>query len=109
MFTRQANVVMWTMLGTLLLATLFVRNLYCRFLCPVGAILGVISQVTTLFPIKRWSECKTCRICERACEWGAIRGPQIVQVRVRALRRLRTDLRGREEVRPLDRSSTARA
>lgn len=79
MYTRQGSVVLWTMLATLLLATLVVRNLYCRFLCPVGAMLGLISQVTTVFRIKRWSECKTCRICERTCEWGAIRGPQIVR------------------------------
>jgi len=79
MYTRQGTVVLWAMLGTLLLATLFVRNLYCRFLCPVGAALGVISHATTLFRIKRWSECKTCRICERTCEWGAIRGPEIVR------------------------------
>jgi polyferredoxin len=69
--------VLWMMLGTLLVATVFVRNLYCRFLCPVGAALGLLSRLT-VFRIKRWSECSTCRICEKACEWGAIRGPQIV-------------------------------
>jgi hypothetical protein len=79
MFTRQGTVVLWTMLATLLLATLVVRNLYCRFLCPVGAMLGIMSQVTTVFRIKRWSECKSCRICERTCEWGAIRGPAIIR------------------------------
>jgi len=79
MYTRQGSVLLWTMLGTLLVASVVVRNLYCRFLCPVGAMLGLISQVTTLFRIKRWSECKTCKICERTCEWGAIRGPQIVR------------------------------
>lgn len=79
LFTGLGNVVMWTMLGVLLLATLVVRNLYCRFLCPVGAALGVISRMTTLAPIKRWSECKSCKICEKACEWGAIQGPKIVQ------------------------------
>ena len=68
---------LWAGLGLLLLATLFVRNLYCRFLCPVGAALGILSTLT-VFRIKRWSECQTCRICEKACEWGAIRGPQIV-------------------------------
>jgi polyferredoxin len=65
------------MLAVLLVATVFVRNLYCRFLCPVGAALGLLSSVT-VFKIKRWSECKTCRICEKTCEWGAIRGPRIV-------------------------------
>jgi polyferredoxin len=67
------------MLAVLLIATVVVRNLYCRFLCPVGAMLGLISQVTTVFSIKRWSECKTCKICEKACEWGAIQGPKIVK------------------------------
>ena len=69
--------VLLTMLATLLIATVFVRNLYCRFLCPLGAFLGILSKLT-VFRIKRWSECKTCRICEKACEWGAIRGPEII-------------------------------
>jgi polyferredoxin len=69
--------VLLTMLGLLLLSTIFVRNVYCRLLCPVGAALGLLSSLT-VFRIKRWSECSTCRICEKACEWGAIRGPKIV-------------------------------
>ncbi len=76
MFTRQASVGMWTALALLLVATVFVRNLYCRFLCPVGAALGLMSHLT-VFRIKRWSECSTCTICEKACEWGAIQGPAI--------------------------------
>jgi polyferredoxin len=78
MFTLQASTAMWAGVAVLLVATIFVRNLYCRFLCPVGAFLGLLSKVT-VFPIKRWSECNTCRICEKACEWGAIRGPLIVE------------------------------
>jgi polyferredoxin len=68
---------MWIGLGVLLVASLFVRNLYCRFLCPVGATLGLLSYLT-VFRIKRWSECRTCRICQKACEWGAIDGPRIL-------------------------------
>ena len=77
MFSLFGTTVMWVGLGVLLVATVFVRNLYCRFLCPVGAALGVISNLT-VFRIKRWSECKTCKVCEKTCEWGAIRGPVIV-------------------------------
>jgi polyferredoxin len=77
MFGMHGSPVLWTGLGILLLATIFVRNLYCRFLCPVGAALGMLSTLT-VFRIKRWSECSTCRICEKACEWGAIKGPTIV-------------------------------
>ena len=79
MFSLFGTTGMWAGLGVLLAATLVVRNLYCRFLCPVGATLGIISLLTTVFRIKRWSECSTCKICEKTCEWGAIRGPQIVK------------------------------
>jgi len=78
MFGLFGTTSMWIGLGVLLIATVFVRNLYCRFLCPVGATLGILSSLT-VFRIKRWSECKTCKICEKTCEWGAIRGPQIVK------------------------------
>jgi NosR/NirI family transcriptional regulator, nitrous oxide reductase regulator len=78
MFSLFGTKPMWFGLAVLLVATVFVRNLYCRFLCPVGATLGIISSLTTVFRIKRWSECKTCKICEKTCQWGAIRGPQIV-------------------------------
>lgn len=77
MFSLHGTPALWAGLAVLLTATLFVRNLYCRFLCPVGAALGVLSNLT-VFRIKRWSECNTCRICEKKCEWGAIRGPKIV-------------------------------
>jgi polyferredoxin len=70
--------VLLAMLGTLLIASIFVRNLYCRFLCPLGAFLGVLSNLT-VFRIKRWSECNTCKICQKACEWGAIDGPKIIK------------------------------
>jgi NosR/NirI family nitrous oxide reductase transcriptional regulator len=77
MFSLEASIGMWIGLAVLLVATVFVRNLYCRFLCPVGAFLGLLSNLT-VFRIKRWSECNTCKICEKTCEWGAIRGPKIV-------------------------------
>lgn len=70
---------LWGMLAALLVASIVVRNLYCRFVCPVGTFLGIISSVTTIFRIKRWSECRTCTICECACEWGAIQGPRIIR------------------------------
>lgn len=77
MFSLLGTSATWAMLAVLLLATVFVRNLYCRFLCPVGATLGLLSYLT-VFRIKRWSECSTCRICEKTCEWGAIQGPKIL-------------------------------
>jgi MinD superfamily P-loop ATPase len=31
-----------------------------------------------VFRIKRWSECNTCKICQKECQWGAIEGPKIL-------------------------------
>jgi polyferredoxin len=78
MFGLAGTPMMWTALAVLLTATLFVRNLYCRFLCPVGATLGLMSYLT-VFRIKRWSECNTCRMCQKTCQWGAIDGPRILK------------------------------
>lgn len=77
MFSLLGTTAMWTGLGVLLLATVFVRNLYCRFLCLVGATLGLMALVT-VFKIARWHECSHCRICQKACQWGAIEGPKIL-------------------------------
>src|SRR5690606_5452021 len=77
MFTFQASTALWIGLAALLVASVFVRNLYCRFLCPVGAALGLLSTLS-VFRIKRWSECSQCKVCENACEWGAIRARKIV-------------------------------
>jgi NosR/NirI family nitrous oxide reductase transcriptional regulator len=77
MFTGQASTGLWVALGLLLVATVFVRNLYCRFLCPLGAALGLLSKLT-IFGIKRWSECNSCKLCEKTCQWGAIQGPKII-------------------------------
>jgi len=77
MFTFQASTALWIGLGVLLVATIFVRNLYCRFLCPVGAALGLLSTLS-VFRIKRWSECSSCQLCEKTCQWGAIRNRRII-------------------------------
>ncbi|MBT5239311.1 MAG: 4Fe-4S binding protein [Rhodospirillaceae bacterium] len=76
MFTLSGSTVMWTLLAALLVTTIFIRNFYCRYLCIVGAGLGLLSNLT-IFGIKRWQQCNTCKICENACEWGAIQGPKI--------------------------------
>jgi polyferredoxin len=78
LFTFDATPVLWTLVGALLVASIFVRNLYCRFLCPLGAALGLLSSLT-VFKIKRWSECNQCRVCEKTCQWGAIRKRQIIK------------------------------
>ncbi len=61
--------------ATFLVTALFVGRPYCRFLCPYGALLKLASQVS------RWrvritpDHCTQCKLCEKACPFGAIRAP----------------------------------
>jgi polyferredoxin len=72
LFTLNGTAVTWTLLAILLLLTVFVRNFYCRYLCSVGALLGLVSNLV-VFRIKRWDLCGSCKLCERICEWNAIK------------------------------------
>ena len=58
--------------GLLLVGTAIARP-YCRFLCPYGAILNLLSRVawrrTSITP----DDCVVCGLCENACPFDAIR------------------------------------
>lgn len=58
---------------SLLATNLFIRRFWCRFLCPLGALLGVVSG-TSLFRIQQASGCTHCHKCAPAC--GGAADPQ---------------------------------
>jgi polyferredoxin len=67
-----------TMVGigvVMLLIGVFVGRPYCRFLCPYGAILKVISTLAKWRVTITPNECVNCRLCEDSCPFGAIRRP----------------------------------
>ncbi|MGQ9425261.1 4Fe-4S binding protein [Gilvimarinus sp. F26214L] len=76
LFFFSSSVLLWTILIAILAGSVFIPRFYCRYLCPLGAALGVVSLVSP-FRIKRVPQCEVCKVCENACPTGAIRGPQI--------------------------------
>jgi len=75
-FFRSQQVLLWVILIGFLLASSVIKRFYCRYACPLGAALGVISIISPN-KIKRVAQCDVCKVCEHACPTGAIRGPDI--------------------------------
>jgi polyferredoxin len=51
----------------LLLCSLLIRNIWCRYLCPYGALLGLLAIVSP-FQVKRDQDlCIDCKKCEAIC------------------------------------------
>jgi polyferredoxin len=50
------------------LLNLAVPRFYCRFLCPAGALFGLLSQLALWRVGKTKNECADCSLCEQHCE-----------------------------------------
>jgi len=78
-FRLGASLNMLILGGCFLLIGLFVGRPYCRFLCPYGAILGLLSKISKRHVKIPPEECIQCRLCEEVCPYGAIREPTVDQ------------------------------
>ena len=58
-----------------LLVGMFVGRPYCRFLCPYGALLKLAGKVSKWRVLITPNICTQCKLCEKACPFGAIREP----------------------------------
>ncbi len=76
LFFFSPSAVLWVILAAILVASMLVERFYCRYVCPLGAALGVVSLVSPL-RITRVPQCGMCRVCEHACPTGAIRAEKI--------------------------------
>jgi polyferredoxin len=57
---------LWT-IAILVVLSVFIQNFWCRFLCPYGALLGIVGWLSP-FKVKRTaSSCIDCELCTRAC------------------------------------------
>ena len=61
--------------GVVLLLSTFVGRPYCRFLCPYGALLGILSRFAWRRASITPDKCVVCSLCHEACPFGAIRAP----------------------------------
>jgi polyferredoxin len=79
-FFRGIGVVGIAVIGWLVLLSVFIKNLWCRYLCPYGVLMGLVSLVSPV-KIRRDAEaCIDCGKCSRACP-SQLRVDKLVQIR----------------------------
>ena len=55
------------LLGAIFIATLFVERPWCKYLCPLGALLGLFNFFR-IIPLKRNEQtCIDCKLCDKVC------------------------------------------
>jgi polyferredoxin len=79
-FFRDIGLTAAIVIALLALGSIVVRNFWCRYLCPYGALLGLVSLLSPL-KIRRDAEvCIECGKCAKACP-AALAVDRLVQVR----------------------------
>jgi polyferredoxin len=66
-------------LGSLFILSIFIRNFWCRFLCPYGALLGIISFFSPNKIKRNPVSCIDCGLCAKACP-SAIKVDKVITV-----------------------------
>jgi len=72
LFNAQIAPVPTTLLVVILAASIFVFTPWCRFLCPMGAVLSVVGRIARR-QVAFKAECKNCGACAKTfCDYQAI-------------------------------------
>lgn len=84
-FFRRGGSLFMLLLGAgFLLVGMFIGRPYCRFLCPYGAILSLLSRISKWNVYLTPDDCIRCEICEIACPYGAIAQPSTLAEKPKA-------------------------
>ncbi|MEW6186999.1 MAG: 4Fe-4S binding protein, partial [Thermodesulfobacteriota bacterium] len=67
LFFSQVSLLALTVLVLLAVLSLFIKNFWCRYGCPYGALLGLLSRFSPLGIRREADRCLQCRRCDQSC------------------------------------------
>ncbi|GJQ21032.1 MAG: (Fe-S)-binding protein [Bacteroidia bacterium] len=65
-FADISTFALWTIL-MLMFGSVIIKNFWCRYLCPYGALLGFLSFLSPFKITRNKSTCIDCELCTKAC------------------------------------------
>lgn len=74
-FRHNGSSLMFIIGGVLLITGIFIARPYCRFFCPYGVLLNLVSRVSRRHLSIAGGKCINCKLCENACPYDAIDKP----------------------------------
>ena len=66
-FFRDLSLTAGIILAALILSSVFVKNFWCRYLCPYGALTGLVALLSPLRIRRNTVSCIDCGKCTKAC------------------------------------------
>ncbi len=79
-FFRDIGQTAAIVIGVLVLGSIIVQNFWCRYLCPYGALMGIVSLLSPVKIRRDAGACIDCAKCARACP-ASLPVDQLFQIR----------------------------
>jgi polyferredoxin len=67
LFFTDLGMVGTLVIGTLVVGSVFIHGLWCRYLCPYGALLGLFSWASPTRIRRDPEACISCELCDKVC------------------------------------------
>lgn len=67
LFFTQMSTVGLGIMASLVIGSVFIQGLWCRYLCPYGALLGLFSWASPTRIRRNADACVSCGLCDKAC------------------------------------------
>lgn len=54
-------------LGVVILGSLYIERFFCKYACPLGAVIGIVGKLGLSKVVRDESGCKGCNLCQKKC------------------------------------------